>query len=167
MDLIDEFTEKSIVGRVDDDDVEIPFGAMPPDPDDGDNLPSQVHPSFPYGNPFKDKRLRYAAQPTHSMSTRALYEDGDVEGLGLKAKRRWKDIGLDMLLPADPVNDEEAKAKAARNQANAGTRPADATTTGPGGDENEGQSGVTGVDEPSNFGSFEFQRSSPVDGEDS
>ncbi|KAG8951831.1 hypothetical protein FRC04_005523 [Tulasnella sp. 424] len=95
---------------------------MPPDPDDGDNLPSHIHPSFPYGNPFKDKHLVSTAFPTNPYSTRARFEDAEFEGVGLKSKRRWKDLGLDMLLPADPVKDEEEKARAARNSVHTSSR---------------------------------------------
>ncbi|KAG8932841.1 hypothetical protein FRC01_012174 [Tulasnella sp. 417] len=122
MDLFDELDQRSIVGRVDEDEIEIPYGAMPPDPDDGDNLPSHIHPSFPYGNPFKDKHLASAAFPTNPYSTRARFEDAEFEGVGLKTKRRWKDLGLDMLLPSDPVKDEEDKARAARNSVHTSSR---------------------------------------------
>jgi len=122
MDFFDELDERTIIGKVDDDEIEIPPGAMPPDPDDDDNLPSQIHPSFPYGNPFKDKALTSTAFPTNPISTRALYEDAEFEGVGPKTKRRWKDLGLDMLLPKDPIQDEEAKAKAARNSVHTSSR---------------------------------------------
>ncbi|KIO34082.1 hypothetical protein M407DRAFT_240724 [Tulasnella calospora MUT 4182] len=122
MDFFDELDQRSIVGRVDEDEIEIPYGAMPPDPDDGDNLPSHIHPSFPYGNPFKDKHLASAAFPTNPYSTRARFEDAEFEGVGLKTKRRWKDLGLDMLLPPDPVKDEEEKARAARNSVHTSSR---------------------------------------------
>ncbi len=56
------------------------------------------------------------------MSTRALYEDAEFEGVGPKTKRRWKDIGMDMLLPPDPVHDEEEKARAARNSVHTSAR---------------------------------------------
>lgn len=72
------------------------------------DLPSQIHPSYPYGNPFKDKTLTAAAFPTNPVSTRARYEDAEFEGIGPKSKRRWKDLGLDMLLP--PIStDRKAK----------------------------------------------------------
>ncbi|KAG9018778.1 hypothetical protein FRB90_009782 [Tulasnella sp. 427] len=122
MDFFDELDQRSIVGKVDEDEIEIPYGAMPPDPDDGDNLPSHIHPSFPYGNPFKDKHLASAAFPTNPYSTRARFEDAEFEGVGLKSKRRWKDLGLDMLLPPDPIKDEEEKAKAARNSVHTSSR---------------------------------------------
>ncbi|KAG8922619.1 hypothetical protein FRC03_011555 [Tulasnella sp. 419] len=123
LDFFDELEERSIIGRVDTEDIEIPAGAMPPDPDDGDNLPSQIHPSFPYGNPFKDKGLATSALPTNPMSTRTLYEDAEFEGVGLKNKRKWKDLGLNMLLPPDTQTEEEAKAKAARQANSAATEP--------------------------------------------
>ncbi|KAG8855403.1 hypothetical protein FRB96_007061 [Tulasnella sp. 330] len=122
MDFFDELDETSSIGKVDEDEIEIPIGAMPPDPDDGDNLPSQIHPSFPYGNPFKDKTLIATAFTRHGMSTRALYEDAEFEGVGRRSTRRWKDLGLDILLPPDPVTEEEAKAKAARNSVHTSSR---------------------------------------------
>ncbi|KAG8904935.1 hypothetical protein FRB99_000989 [Tulasnella sp. 403] len=134
MDFFDEIDERSIIGWVDEADIEIPLGAMPPDPDDGDNLPSQIHPSFPYGNPFRDKHLTATAFPTNPVSTRALYEDAEFEGVGPKAKRRWKDLGLDMLIPPDHVKDEEAKAKAARNSAHTSSRRVENVNTDDEGD---------------------------------
>jgi len=122
MDFFDELDETSSIGKVDEDEIEIPIGAMPPDPDDGDNLPSQIHPSFPYGNPFKDKTLIATVFTRHGMSTRALYEDAEFEGVGWRSTRRWKDLGLDVLLPPDPVTEEEAKAKAARNSVHTSSR---------------------------------------------
>lgn len=56
------------------------------------------------------------------MSTRALYEDAEFEGVGRRSTRRWKDLGLDVLLPPDPVTEEEAKAKAARNSVHTSSR---------------------------------------------
>ncbi|KAG9012188.1 hypothetical protein FRB94_006556 [Tulasnella sp. JGI-2019a] len=122
MDFFDELDETSSIGKVDEDEIEIPIGAMPPDPDDGDNLPSQIHPSFPYGNPFKEKTLIATAFTRNGMSTRALYEDAEFEGVGRRTTRRWKDLGLDVLLPPDPVTEEEAKAKAARNSVHTSSR---------------------------------------------
>lgn len=56
------------------------------------------------------------------MSTRALYEDAEFEGVGRKTNLRWKDLGIDMLLPPDPIKDEEAKARAARNSVHTSSR---------------------------------------------
>jgi len=139
LDFFEELEETSTIGNVDDDEIEIPIGAMPPDPDDGDNLPSQIHPSFPYGNPFKDKTLIATAFTTHGMSTRALYEDAEYEGVGRKSRRRWKDLGLDMLLPPDTIKEEEARAKAARNSVHTSSRRVEPVPGPPQEEDEEGE----------------------------
>jgi len=150
MDLFEEMDETSSIGKVDEDDIEIPLDAMPPDPDEGDNLPSQIHPSFPYGNPFKDKTLLASSSTRHGMSTKALYEDAAYEGAGRKNKLRWKDLGMDMLLPPDPVKDEEAKARAARNSVHTSSRrvePMDHPADDEEEDNEEGEEGDEDEDE--------------------
>ena len=45
-------------GELSDEELDIPAHMIPPNPDDSDILPSQVHPSYPYGNPTSIKHPR-------------------------------------------------------------------------------------------------------------
>ncbi|KIJ25611.1 hypothetical protein M422DRAFT_55913 [Sphaerobolus stellatus SS14] len=79
---------------------------VPPNPDDADTLPSQVHPSYLYGNPTN---LNHPAALPHIPGEpgRALYEASTA--------LRWKDLALELLLP---INEEKAeRAALARKQA--------------------------------------------------
>ncbi|EJU03519.1 hypothetical protein DACRYDRAFT_114904 [Dacryopinax primogenitus] len=101
--------------------VEVPVEFLPPEPDDEDRLPSQIHPSYPYGNPTKAPHPSTAGTvPMGILGARALFEDVAVERKGFQTRPNWTDLGLDQLYRADPERVEAAAAAAARhtNQAN-------------------------------------------------
>jgi len=101
-------------------------------------LPSQVHPSYPYGNPTN--LTHPAALPrTSSEPGRALYEDQ-----GGNVALRWKDLGLDILLPVNEEKEEAERAALARKLANGATQgnhPGGAGTHNHAHDEDSGGSG--------------------------
>lgn len=77
-------------------------------------LPSQVHPSYPYGNPTN---LSHPAALPHVNGEpgRSLYED--MGFTGVNAALRWKDLGLEMLLPVNEEKEEAERAALARKMA--------------------------------------------------
>ena len=81
-------------------------------------LPSQVHPSYPYGNPTHVKHPASLPRRPYDPSSRALFEDMGYAGGGVNGSLRWKDLALDLLLPVDeekeeaPVEDETSAAQA-------------------------------------------------------
>ena len=77
-------------------------------------LPSQVHPSYPYGNPTN---LSHPAALPHVSGEpgRALYED--MGYTGVNAALRWKDLGLEMLLPVNEEKEAAERAALARKMA--------------------------------------------------
>ncbi|KAF8528133.1 hypothetical protein BU17DRAFT_33546, partial [Hysterangium stoloniferum] len=107
-------------GQLSDEELEIPIHMVPPNPDDADTLPSQVHPSYPYGNPTN---LNHPAALPHKSGDpgRALYEDMGYTGGTLNAALRWKDLGLEMLLPVNEEKEEAVRAAVARRMANGAT----------------------------------------------
>jgi len=94
----------------------------PPNPDDSDVLPSQVHPSYPYGNPTHIKHPASRPRPPYDPSSRALFEDMGYAGGGINGTLRWKDLALERLLPVDEEKEEAARATQARKMAS-GTVP--------------------------------------------
>ncbi|KZT34235.1 hypothetical protein SISSUDRAFT_1036445 [Sistotremastrum suecicum HHB10207 ss-3] len=117
-----------IDGQLSDEELEIPEHMVPPNPDDGDVLPSEVHPSYPYGNPFSLNHPASLPRRPHDPTSRTLYEDMDYNGTGdVNAALRWKDLALDRLLPVDEVSQEQERAANARKMASGTT----AQNTGP------------------------------------
>ena len=124
-------------------DLDIPLHMMPPNPDDSESshictslvpppnlpvsynphnvavLPSQVHPSYPYGNPTSAKhpinqpRTLLAFDP----GSRALFEDMGFAGGGINGAFRWNELALDQLLPIDEEKEEAKRAAQARKMA--------------------------------------------------
>jgi len=62
-------------------------------------------------------------------SSRALFEDMVPLGAGVNGFLRWKDLGLDTLLPVDDEAEKKAQAEQARKMANGA--PAHQQSTGP------------------------------------
>ncbi|KAL0955157.1 hypothetical protein HGRIS_004066 [Hohenbuehelia grisea] len=102
--------------------LDIPPHMVPPNPDDSDVLPSQVHPSYPYGNPTHIKHPASRPRPPYDPSSRALFEDMGYAGGGINGTLRWKDLALEQLLPVDEEKEEAARATQARKMAS-GTTP--------------------------------------------
>ncbi|KAJ6616957.1 hypothetical protein B0H10DRAFT_2034921 [Mycena sp. CBHHK59/15] len=86
--------------------LDIPAHMVPPDPDDSDILPSQAHPSYPYGNPTNVKHPASRPRPPYDPSSRALFEDMGYAG-GVST----------YLLPVDEEKEELKRAVEARKMA--------------------------------------------------
>ncbi|KAG8801807.1 hypothetical protein FRC17_006543, partial [Serendipita sp. 399] len=107
--------------------LQIPPYMIPPDPDDTECLPSNIHISYPYGDPTRLNHPANQANRRIDPNSRAIYDDTGGNGntnVGLV----WKDLGLDILLPVDPVKEEAARAAKARRLAN-GTQQGDGDDT--------------------------------------
>jgi hypothetical protein len=94
---------------------------IPPNPDDSDILPSQVHPSYPYGNPTNIKHSAARPRPPYDPTSRALFEDMGYGGGGVNGSLRWRDLALDRLLPVNEEKEEMKRATEARKMANGAT----------------------------------------------
>ncbi|KAG0698226.1 hypothetical protein DFH29DRAFT_810648 [Suillus ampliporus] len=110
-----------ISGELSDDDLDIPSHMIPPNPDDSDILPSQVHPSYPYGNPTNIKHPAARPRPPYDPTSRALFEDMGYGGGGVNGALRWRDLALDRLLPVNEEKAEMKRAAEARKMANGAT----------------------------------------------
>ena len=84
-------------------------------------LPSQVHPSYPYGNPTHIKHPSAKPRPGYDPASRALFEDMGYAGGGINGTLRWRDLGLDDLLPVDEAKEEAKRAMQARKMASGAT----------------------------------------------
>ncbi|KAL0581704.1 hypothetical protein V5O48_000286 [Marasmius crinis-equi] len=102
-----------------DEELDIPSYMIPPNPEDADSplLPSQVHPSYPYGNPTNTKHPASKPRPPYDPTSRALYEDMGYEGGGVAGALRWRDMALEVLLPTDEAKEMSEKAAKARKMA--------------------------------------------------
>ncbi|KAG1738894.1 uncharacterized protein EDB91DRAFT_440304 [Suillus paluster] len=119
LDTID--SPEYISGELSDDDLDIPAHMIPPNPDDSDILPSQVHPSYPYGNPTNIKHPAARPRPPYDPTSRALFEDMGYGGGGVNGALRWRDLALDRLLPVNDEKEEMKRAAEARKMANGAT----------------------------------------------
>lgn len=84
-------------------------------------LPSQVHPSYPYGNPTNIKHPAARPRPPYDPTSRALFEDMGYGGGAANGALRWKDLALEQLLPVDEEKEEMRRAAEARKMANVAT----------------------------------------------
>lgn len=119
LDTID--SPEYISGELSDDELDIPTHMIPPNPDDSDILPSQVHPSYPYGNPTNIKHPAARPRPPYDPTSRALFEDMGYGGGGVNGSLRWRDLALDRLLPVNDEKEEMKRAAEARKMANGAT----------------------------------------------
>ena len=85
-------------------------------------LPSQVHPSYPYGNPTNVKHPANRPRKPTDPSSRALFTDLTHAGGGTNGALRWNDLALDRLLPVDRAREEAARAALARKMASGATQ---------------------------------------------
>jgi len=104
-------------GELSDDELDIPPHLIPPNPDESDMLPSQVHPSYPYGNPNNIKHPSAKPRQAYGLLSRALFEDMSIGGGGTNGTLRWTDLALDELLPIDEEKEEAQRAMQARKMA--------------------------------------------------
>ena len=84
-------------------------------------LPSQVHPSYPYGNPTNIRHPAARPRPPYDPTSRALFEDMGYAGGGINGALRWRDLALDVLLPVDEEKEEAQRAAQARKMASGAT----------------------------------------------
>lgn len=80
-------------------------------------MPSQVHPSYPYGNPTNIKHPAARPRRPADFSSRALFSDLSYAGGGVNGALRWRDLALEQLLPVDRAREEAARAALARKLA--------------------------------------------------
>ncbi|KAF9649207.1 hypothetical protein BDM02DRAFT_3095196, partial [Thelephora ganbajun] len=105
-------------GYLSDEDLDIPPGTKPPNPEESELLPSVVHPSYPFGNPLSIKHPASRPKRPFEPSSRALFEDMVPLGAGVNGFLRWKELGLDTLLPVDEEAETKVQAEQARKMAN-------------------------------------------------
>ncbi|KIL65598.1 hypothetical protein M378DRAFT_192358 [Amanita muscaria Koide BX008] len=117
-------TPEYMKGELSDDDMDIPAHMIPPNPDDSDVLPSQVHPSYPYGNPTNVKHPAAKPRPPYDPYSRALFEDMGYAGGAVNGALRWRDLALDELMPIDEEKEEAKRAMQARKIASGTTNAA-------------------------------------------
>ncbi|KAM5544164.1 hypothetical protein V8D89_001824 [Ganoderma adspersum] len=98
-------------------DVDVAPHMKPPNPEESEVLPSQVHPSYPYGNPLSVKHPAALPRRPYDPASRALFEDMGYGGGGVNGTIRWKDLALDLLFPVDQAREEAEKAAQARQMA--------------------------------------------------
>jgi hypothetical protein len=115
---------------------------IPPNPDDSDGarwmprrvpytahtraaLPSQIHPSYPYGNPRLPSHPASRPRARGDPTPRALFEDAAaLLARGAVLGPRWPELALGSLLPIDGAKAEHARAAQARKMASgAGGQP--------------------------------------------
>ncbi|KAF8605959.1 hypothetical protein BDV93DRAFT_604964 [Ceratobasidium sp. AG-I] len=117
---LDDLERDWLEGSLKPDTIDVPTHQIPPDPNDSDTLPSQVHPSYPYGNPTKPSHP-VAVEPLGRGSSRTYYDDMRFEKLRRLDRLRWTNLALDLLLPVDHEKEEAMKAAAARRAASGAT----------------------------------------------
>ncbi|KAF7791295.1 hypothetical protein EIP86_002309 [Pleurotus ostreatoroseus] len=110
-------TPDYISGDLSDTEIDVPSFMRPPNPDDSDVLPSEVHPSYPFGNPNSLKHPASRPRRPWDPSSRALFEDMGYAGGGVNGSLRWRDLALDLLLPVDEEKEEAERAAHARKMA--------------------------------------------------
>ncbi|GBE86531.1 hypothetical protein BKA93DRAFT_825710 [Sparassis latifolia] len=118
LDILDTIgTPDYLQGELSDSEVDVPRHMAPPNPDDSDVLPSQVHPSYPYGNPLNVKHPAARPRRPYDPSSRALFEDMGYAGGGVNGSLRWKDLALELLIPVDEARELAERAALARKLA--------------------------------------------------
>ncbi|KAF5369891.1 hypothetical protein D9758_001052 [Tetrapyrgos nigripes] len=111
-------TKDYVKTKLSDDEIDIPFHMIPPNPEDSDNLPSNTHPSYPYGNPMSIKHPASRPRPRYDPIARtSLHTELGYDGGGLNGSLRWKELALSELLPVDELKEEAQKAMEARQMA--------------------------------------------------
>jgi hypothetical protein len=104
-------------------------------------LPSQVHPSYPYGDPTNVNHPASLLHTNRDPASRALFVDNMYTGAVTQALR-WDDLALDHLLPVDKEKTDAESAALAREAAvgnpQAQNPRGDSFEEEPGEDENQG-----------------------------
>ncbi|KAJ6487942.1 hypothetical protein C8R45DRAFT_827311 [Mycena sanguinolenta] len=152
-------------GELASEDLSIPTHMVPPDPDDSDILPSQAHPSYPYGNPTNPKHPASRPRPPYDPSSRALFEDMGYDGGGINGSLRWRDLATAHLLPVDAEKEEARRATEARKMAS-GASNAAASQAGIGQDETVEEEDEDENDENENENDEEDEEDEETEGEE-
>ncbi|KAI0741643.1 hypothetical protein C8Q80DRAFT_147099 [Daedaleopsis nitida] len=101
--------------------IDMPPHMKPPNPEESEVLPSQVHPSYPYGNPLSIKHPASLPRRPYDPASRALFEDMGYGGGGVNGSIRWKNLAMDLLFPVDQAREEAVRAAQARQMASGTT----------------------------------------------
>ncbi|EPQ56738.1 hypothetical protein GLOTRDRAFT_105544 [Gloeophyllum trabeum ATCC 11539] len=110
-------TEDYLVEDLKEQQVEVPREWKPPDIEESEALPSQIHPSYLYGNPFSLNHPASAARMHREPHSRALFQDSGYGKGGKNDNLQWKDLALHELLPVDRAKEEAEKSAQARKMA--------------------------------------------------
>ncbi|THV08561.1 hypothetical protein K435DRAFT_642213 [Dendrothele bispora CBS 962.96] len=112
-------TKEYVKTKLGDDEIDIPFHMIPPNPEDSDSLPSNTHPSYPYGNPMSIRHPASRPRLGYDPWSRAadLHQELGYDGGGLNGALRWRELALHELLPVDELKEEAQKAMEARQMA--------------------------------------------------
>ncbi|KAJ7173511.1 hypothetical protein C8R46DRAFT_1083035 [Mycena filopes] len=153
-------------GNLASDDLTIPPHMVPPDPDDSDILPSQAHPSYPYGNPTNVKHPASRPRPPYDPSSRALFEDMGYDGGGVNGALRWRDLAMEYLLPLDETKEEAMRAVEARKMTTGGSNTTAPQMTGMGQDQTVDEDEDDENDENENDLDEEEDEEDETDGEE-
>ncbi|TRM64184.1 hypothetical protein BD626DRAFT_494073 [Schizophyllum amplum] len=115
----------------DEDELDIPEALIPPNPEDQDQLPDQIHPSYPYGNPLSIKHPSSRPQEAGDITKRGVYEALGYPGYhtDLQDSNVWRELALDELFPVDEHHEMAARQTQARKIASGAT--AQGATTNP------------------------------------
>ncbi|KAI5896900.1 uncharacterized protein SCHCODRAFT_02533492 [Schizophyllum commune H4-8] len=132
--LGDELINKGDSG--DEDELDIPEALIPPNPEDQDQLPDQIHPSYPYGNPLSIKHPSSRPQEANDITKRGVYEALGYPGYhtDLQESNVWRELALgaytylmlnlppaDELFPVDDAHEMAARQTQARKMASGAT----------------------------------------------
>ncbi|KAL1745282.1 hypothetical protein HDZ31DRAFT_11482, partial [Schizophyllum fasciatum] len=107
----------------DEDELDIPDELIPPNPEDQDQLPDQIHPSYPYGNPLSIKHPSSKPQEANDITKRGVYEALGYPGYhtDLQESNVWRELALDELFPVDESHEMAARQTQARKMASGAT----------------------------------------------
>ncbi|KZT21200.1 hypothetical protein NEOLEDRAFT_793973 [Neolentinus lepideus HHB14362 ss-1] len=114
-------TESYLSDTLQEEQVEVPKEMRPPDIEESEALPSQIHPSYLYGNPFSLKHPASRPRLYRDPHSRSLFQDSAYGKGGKNDNLQWKDLALSELLPVNEVKEEADKAAQARRMASGAT----------------------------------------------
>ncbi|TFK52029.1 hypothetical protein OE88DRAFT_1658794 [Heliocybe sulcata] len=114
-------TDDYFMDDLQEEEVQVPKEMRPPDIEESEALPSQIHPSYLYGNPFSLKHPASGPRLYRDPHSRALFQDSAYGKGGKNNNLQWKDLALRELLPVDEAKEEAEKAAQARKMASGAT----------------------------------------------
>ncbi|KAH7105942.1 hypothetical protein BKA62DRAFT_809254 [Auriculariales sp. MPI-PUGE-AT-0066] len=107
-------------GNLSDEDLNIPSHMIPPNPEDADTLPSQQHPSYPYGDPTRMGHPAKFIRPSnvYNPASHMRFTDAAFHTAARpESSLQWPDLALELLLPHDQDKIEAERAAQARKLA--------------------------------------------------